>query len=236
MSSTSYQQAQPVRYTPVAALDTETRGAFIIRTYAHVVGAILAFAGIEMYLFSAGYAETIALKMLSVNWLLILGAFMLVGWLATRTAHTVESKAMQYLALGAFVVAEAIIFLPMLWMAFMYAPGAIESAASATLLGVIGLTAVAIITRKDFSFLRSVLVWGGIVALIAIVLAVVFGWQMGTWFSVGMIAFAGAAVLYDTSNVLHHYPQDKHVAAALELFASIALMFWYVLRLFMARD
>ena len=189
-----------------------------------------------MYLFSAGYAETIALKMLSVNWLLILGAFMLVGWLATRTAHTVESKAMQYIALGAFVVAEAIIFLPMLWMAFMYAPGAIESAASATLLGVIGLTAVAIITRKDFSFLRSVLVWGGIVALIAIVLAVVFGWQMGTWFSVGMIAFAGAAVLYDTSNVLHHYPQDKHVAAALELFASIALMFWYVLRLFMARD
>ncbi len=52
----------------------------------------------------------------------------------------------------------------------------------------------------------------------------------------GMIAFAGAAILYDTSNVLHHYPEDRHVAAALELFASVALLFWYVLRLFMSRE
>ena len=51
-----------------------------------------------------------------------------------------------------------------------------------------------------------------------------------------MIGFAGAAVLYDTSNILRHYPVDRHVAAALDLFGSIALMFWYVLRLFLARD
>jgi hypothetical protein len=52
-----------------------------------------------------------------------------------------------------------------------------------------------------------------------------------------MIGFAGAAILYDTSNVLHHYPEDRYVGAALQLFASVALMFWYVLRLFMgSRD
>jgi hypothetical protein len=51
-----------------------------------------------------------------------------------------------------------------------------------------------------------------------------------------MIGFAGAAILYDTSNVMRHYPEDRHVAAALELFASIALMFWYVLQLFLSRD
>jgi FtsH-binding integral membrane protein len=51
-----------------------------------------------------------------------------------------------------------------------------------------------------------------------------------------MIGLAGAAVLYDTSNILHHYPKDKYVAASLALFASIAMMFWYVLRLFMSRD
>jgi FtsH-binding integral membrane protein len=51
-----------------------------------------------------------------------------------------------------------------------------------------------------------------------------------------MIGFAGAAVLYDTSNILHHYPEDRYVAASLQRFASIALMFWYVLRLFMSRD
>src|SRR6202000_2743504 len=58
------------------------------------------------------------------------------------------------------------------------------------------------------------------------------GFQLGTWFSVAMIGFAGAAVLYDTSNIIHVYPEDRYVAAAMPLFASIALMFWYVLRLF----
>ena len=43
-------------------------------------------------------------------------------------------------------------------------------------------------------------------------------------------------ILYDTSNVLHHYPEDRYVAGALQLFASVALMFWYVLRIFMSRD
>ena len=56
----------------------------------------------------------------------------------------------------------------------------------------------------------------------------------GVFFSVALIAFAGAAILYDTSNVIHHFPEDRYVAASLELFASVALMFWYVLRLFIA--
>jgi FtsH-binding integral membrane protein len=75
--------------------------------------------------------------------------------------------------------------------------------------------------------------WGGILALIAMVGGLVFGFQLGTWFSVLMIGFAGAAVLYDTSNIIRIYPEDRYVAAAMQLFASIALMFWYVLRMLM---
>jgi FtsH-binding integral membrane protein len=123
-----------------------------------------------------------------------------------------------------------------LYIAVITQPAVIESAAGVTLLGTAGLTAVAFMTRKDFSFLRGLLMWGGILALVAIAGGVLFGFALGTWFSVAMIGFAGAAVLYDTSNVLHHYPEDRYVGAALELFASIALMFWYVLRLFMSRD
>jgi FtsH-binding integral membrane protein len=69
--------------------------------------------------------------------------------------------------------------------------------------------------------------------VVLIAASVLFGFQLGTMFSVGMVAFAGAAVLYDTSNVLHRYPEDRYVGAALQLFASIALMFWYVLRIFL---
>lgn len=221
---------------PVSALGIESRSAFILRVYNHVAMAIAAFAIIEVALFKSGLANEFA-PALAGNWLLVLGAFMLVGWGATHVAHRVESKPLQYLALGGFVLAEAIIFTPLLMAAMLYKPGIIESAAGVTLAGVAGLSAVAFITRKDFSFLRGMLVWGGILALIGIVASILLqSFTLGPWFSVAMIGFAGAAVLYDTSNIIHHYPEDKHVAAALQLFASVAMMFWYVLRLFMSRD
>ncbi|MDH3747140.1 MAG: Bax inhibitor-1 family protein [Gammaproteobacteria bacterium] len=220
---------------PVAGASVEDRSDFIWKCYAHVVGGILAFAGIEAYLFSSGIAERIAVPLLN-NWLLVLGAFMLVGWGASHVAHRLESTAAQYAGYALLVFAEAIIFAPMLFVAMIKQPGIIESAAGVTVLGCVGLIATAMITRKDFSFLRGMLVWGGMLALGGIVASLIFGFQLGTWFSVGMIGFAGAAVLYDTSNIMHHYPQNRYVAASMALFASIALMFWYVLRLFMSRD
>jgi hypothetical protein len=210
----------------------DSRAVFITRTYTHVVGGILGFILVELGLFESGIAGQIARYMFG-NWLLVLGAFMLIGWLATRTAQTTTSIGMQYFAYGAYVVAEAIIFVPLLYLANLKAPGTIDSATLITALGAGGLMVVAHRTRKDFSFLRAILMWGGILALIAIIGAVVFGAQLGTWFSVLMIGFAGAAVLYDTSNIIHYYPEDRYVSAAMQLFASIALMFWYVLRLLM---
>jgi len=220
---------------PVSTLSVEDRSNFIWKCYAHVVGAILAFAAIEVYLFQSGIAAAITQPMIG-NWFLVLAAFMLAGWGATHVAHRIESKNAQYAALAVFIVMQALIFAPMLFIAYMMEPGIIDSAAGVTILGSVGLVAVAMITRKDFSFLRGMLVWIGILALVAIVGSLMFGFELGTWFSVAMIGFAGAAVLYDTSNILHHYPQDKYVAASMQLFASIAMMFWYILRLFMSRD
>ena len=223
---------------PVSQLDADTRATFIMRTYVHLLGAILAFAGVEYVLFASGLAQPIAEAMMSVSWLLVLGGFMIVSWFASRAAATAESKAAQYGALAAFIVAEALIFVPLLYMAAFYTndPNLIGKAAWVTLLGFAGLTAVAFTTRKDFSFLGGMLKWGFVLALVAIVAGVLFGFELGTWFSVAMIGLAGAAILYDTSKVLNGYPEDRYVAAALQLFASVALMFWYVLRLFMARD
>jgi FtsH-binding integral membrane protein len=223
-------------YVPVSQRGVDTRAAFITRTYNHLMGAIVAFTLFEVWLFSSGLAEPIAAAMMSGSWLLVLGGFMLVSWFATRTAHTSSSIGAQYAALAALVAAYGILFVPMLFMADQMAPGAIQSAAVVTLLGFAGLTAVAFKTRKDFSFMGAMLRWIGVVAIVAIVASVLFGFELGTWFSVAMVAFAGGAILYDTSNVLHHYPEDRYVAGALQLFASVALMFWYVLRLFMSRD
>lgn len=224
------------RGATVSGLSTSSRATFISRTYAHLCGAIFVFTGIEVYLFQSGLAEKLARAMMGVSWLLILGGFVLVSWLASRTAHRAASKGAQYGALAAFVVAEAIIFVPLLYLAQSVANGVIESAATVTLLGFAALTVVVFVTRKDFSFLRAALFWGGLLALGLIVGAVLFKFNLGTWFSVGMVVLAGASILYDTSNVLHHYPEDRYVGAALELFASVALMFWYVLRLFLSRN
>ena len=227
---------QPV---PVAQATEDVRSRFIVRTYNHLFGAIALFTLIEIVLFKTGMAEKIAVA-LAGNWLLVLGGFMLVGWFSSRAAATSKSLSSQYLALVAFVAAEAIIFIPLLFIANAYSQqfdesNVIASAAGTTILGCAGLTIVAFVTRKDFSFLRGFLMWGGIVALLLIVASALFGFYMGTWFSVAMIGFAGAAVLYDTSNVLHRYEEDRYVAASLQLFSSIALMFYYVLMLFTSR-
>jgi FtsH-binding integral membrane protein len=225
----------PEAYRPVAAIGVDARARFIARTYNHLLGAIVGFTLFEWILFSTGTAESIARSLLGVNWLLVLGGFMLVSWAASRAAMSSTSRSTQYAALAGFVVAEGIIFVPLLYIANEVAPGAIQSAALVTLLGFGGLTAVAMRTRKDFSFLGGMLRWGFVVALVAIVGGVVFGFELGTWFCVAMVGFAGAAILYDTSNVLHHFPEDRYVAASLQLFASVALMFWYVLQLFISR-
>jgi len=226
----SYQPA-----IPVIELDEKSRGQFISRTYNHLFVAISVFTLLEIFLFKAGWAEPMAKAMLGTSWLLVLGGFMVVSWLARGVAHRAGSKPAQYAALAGYVVAQAIIFVPLLWLANRYAPGAITSAAAITFLAFTALTLVVFFTRKDFSFLRGILMWGGIIALVLIVGGAIFGFQLGTYFSVAMVALAGAAILYDTSNVLHHYPEDRYVAAALELFASVALMLWYVLRLLMSR-
>ena len=230
MNMDSYSQT-----APVIELDENSRGRFVARAYNHLFGAIVAFVLLEVFLFQTGMAQNIASVLLSGSWLLVLGGFVVVSWLARSVAHRSTSRAAQYAALAGYVVAEAIVFVPLLYVADKLAPGVIASAAVVTFLGFVGLSLVAFITRKDFSFLRGILFWGGIVALVLIVAGVIFGFQLGTFFSVGMVALAGAAILYDTSNILHHYPQDRYVAASLELFASVALMFWYVLRLFMSR-
>lgn len=225
---------QPDSLQGVYHASVQTRAQFIMRTYVHLFGAILAFTGIEVFLFSSGFAPQIAQAMLGTSWLLVLGAFMVVAWLGSHFAHTSASKPVQYAALTGYVIAEAIIFVPLLYIADAKAPGAIQSAAIVTLFGFAGLTAVAFTSRKDFSFLGSVIKWGGIVALVGIGASLVFGFQLGVFFSIAMVGLAGAAILYDTSNVLRHFPEDRYVGASLQLFASVALMFWYVLRIFMS--
>ena len=220
-------------YSGEASID---RSGFLLRVYGHLLGAVAVFVLIETWLFRTGLARPIAEALLGVNWLLVLGAFMIVGWLARGLAARAGGLGVQYAGLLLYVVVQAIIFVPLLLIADHQAGGGvIGSAALLTALGFTGLTLIVIQTRKDFSFLGGLLRWGGILALLAIAGAVFFQWNLGAWFSLAMIALAGGAILHDTSKIINEWPDDRYVGAALELFASVALMFWYILRLLSAR-
>jgi FtsH-binding integral membrane protein len=223
----------------VARASADERSAFIRRTYLHLAGAILSFTLLEAALLGPLLPAMMPLleKMVGggYSWLVVLGAFMVVGWIADRWAQSDRSSAMQYLGLGLYVVAEAFIFMPLLYLATLLTdPNVIPTAGLLTGALFIGLTGTVFITRKDFSFMRGALMIGGFVALGVIVCSILFGFQLGTVFSVVMVALAGGYILYYTSNVLHHYRPDQHVAASLALFAAVALMFWYILRLVMS--
>ncbi len=224
--------------SPAAVAAPSERAAFIRKTYLHLAFAILAFIGIEWVLLQQSWIDSLIGMMMGgrISWLIVLGAFMGVSWLAEVLASSNASRGVQYVGLGIFVLAEAIIFLPLLYIALMVAQdGALIMKAGACTACVFGgLTLAAFTTRKDFSFFRSFLMIGGFVAMGIIVVSLIFGFSLGTFFAGAMAIFASIAILYNTSNIIHHYETDQYVSASLSLFASVALLFWYILRIFLS--
>jgi FtsH-binding integral membrane protein len=219
-----------------AQADVDERAGFIRKTYLHLLGAVVAFIGIEAALLSTPLAErmleTIAAKPMS--WLVVLGAFIGVSWLANSWALSATSLPKQYLGLGRYVAAQAVIFLPLLYLAQVAGPpNVIANAAILTAFIFAGLTVFVFVTKGDFSFLRTGLFIVAWAAFATIVCSILFGFDLGIWFSGAMILLASGYIVYDTSNVLHHYRIGQHVAAALALFAAVALLFWWILRLLM---
>lgn len=235
MNNTGY--ANPFKVAIDAPASERT--AFIRQTYLHLGFAILGFIAVEWFLLNQSWSPALIQKMVGgMGWLIVLGVFMGVSFLANRLAESEASRGTQYLGLILFVVAEAFIFMPLLYMAMVYSnDGQVILKAGVTTGFVFGgITFAAFATGKDFSFLRGFLMVGGFVAMGIIIVSIIFGFNLGTIFAGAMALFAAVSILYNTSNIIHHYRTDQYVSASLSLFASVALLFWYILRIFMSRD
>lgn len=222
----------------VAGASLDRRITFVRLTYGHLTGAIGLFVLLSYLLLEAGLGERIIAMMGNnqATWLLLLGGFMVLGYIATWMAQASKSLGTQYLGLFMYTLGWSVMFSPVIFIVttFPQFAGVLSQAAILTLSTFAGLSAYVFLSKKDFSFLGPILAIVGICAFGIIILGVLFGWTLGLWFSVAMILFSAGAVLYSTSKVIHEFGTDQYVAAALELFAAIALMFWYVLRLLMA--
>ena len=222
----------------VAEAAPSARAEFIQKTYLHLAGAIGAFALFAALLLQIPGVERFAWSMTNgMMWLVVLGAFMAVSWIADRWASSDTSRGMQYAGLGLYTLAQAVIFLPLLLIATKYVPQdshVLGKAALITALMVAGITATAFLTNKDFSFMRGFLMIGGFVAAGVIVASIIFKFDLGIIFAGAMCLFASGSILYTTSNIIHPYRTDQYVAASLALVAGVALLFWYVLRIVIA--
>lgn len=213
------------------------RADFYKKTYLHVALSILAFIGVETILLKTVPVEIIAMMFgQRYTWLLIIGVFWLASILASKWSLS-QSKSTQYLGLGFYVLLEAVIFMPMLYIATNMVGGAnvIFQAATLTIAMFAGISAVAFTSKRDFSFLRNIIVIGGFISIGLIVGGMLFGFNLGLWFSVGMTILASATILYQTSKLKDSYGTDQYVGAALQLFASIMLLFWYILSILMSK-
>ena len=218
------------------------RVAFIKRTYAHVAVAILAFAGIEGLLLSTSLGEqfiqTVFARGGNGAMLVLLLLFVGGGYLAQYWAFAATTRPMQYAGLALYVLLEVVIFLPMLYVADRYFADqhVIAKAGIMTMTIFAGLTAAVFVTKQDFSFLGPILgvISFGVIGLI--ICAMLFHLDLGTWFSFAMVGLAAAFIIYDTSNILHRFRTDQDVGAALQLFASVALLFYYILRILMSSN
>ncbi|SIP96684.1 Bax inhibitor-1 family protein [Chryseobacterium sp. RU33C] len=210
---------------------------FYKKTYLHVALSILAFIGVETILLKTVPKEVIFMMFeQKYIWLLIIGVFWLASVLASKWSLS-QSKSTQYMGLGFYILLEAIIFMPLLFIATNIEGGAnlIFQAATLTIAMFAGISAVAFTSKRDFSFLRNIIVIGGFISIGLIVGGMIFGFNLGLWFSVGMVILASATILYQTSKLKDSYGTNQYVGAALQLFASIMLLFWYILSILMNR-
>ena len=245
MTEAEFQASTPYARFGSAAIDApvDARRTFIRKTYTHLTAAIYGLVALEFLYFNTlplgDWVETMFAQ--RWGWLALFGGYMVISWIANSWARSDTSPAMQYAGLFTYVFAFSVILCPLLWIAndFSLKLGgtgysAIAVAAVATLALFAVLTATVFLTRKDFSFLGPILGISGLLIFGAILLGAFGLFNLGTGFCMLLVVFAAGAILYDTSNILHHYRTEQYVAASLALFASVGLLFWYILQIVMS--
>lgn len=235
---------QAVRSIPgaVATVGVSDRLVFLRKTYALLGVALVGLVAIAGGTMLAAPETSLALSRWALtgtwSWLVVLGLFMLVGYVAERLAWSQTSRALQYAGLALAVVAQGLLLQPLLWVVLAKTGGAagavIAQGVLVTLVIFIGLSATVFVTRKDFSFLRGALVIGSFAALGIILASALLGFNLGVVFAGAMVLLLAGYILFHTSQVLSQFPPSAHVAGALVLFASVATLFWYVLQLLLA--
>lgn len=238
----------------VATLGVSDRVAFLRKTYGLLGVALVGFAVLTAGMMRLATETSLRFSAWAftgqLNWLIVIGLFMLVGYIARRLAMSETSRGLQLLGLGIFVAAESALLQPLLWILILrfgnhamlgagvllsgHATAILMQAVVITLAIFVGLTLTVFVTKKDFSFLGGMLTVASFAVLGVILASILFGFSLGAFFCGAVILIMAGYILYQTSLVMSYFPPTAYVAAALMLFSTIATLFWYVLQLLMS--
>ena len=239
----------------VATMGVSDRVAFLRKTYAHLGVALIAFAVLTAGIIRVAPETSLRFSAWALggrlNWLVVMGLFILVGYIAEHLARSSTSRGVQYAGLAIGVTSWSLLLQPILWVLFLrfgnpemvrvsgaglltgQAASILMQAVVITLAIFIGLTATVFITKKDFSFMRGALAIGSFAALGVIIASLAFGFSLGALFCGAMILLMAGYILFQTSLVMSYFPPSGYVAASLMLFSTVAMLFWYVLQMLM---
>ena len=211
----------------------DVRLAFIRKVYSLFLLSLLASTVVTAAVMTTPVAMNLAAKYWFVWLILYIGLSWCSGWIASQGA------VVGYTLLAVLSAVTGLFFGPTItFYAANVGIDVVYQAFGLTSAIFGGLTAYVFITKKDFSFLGGLL-WMGIFALVAfgvLGMFIDFSFQLRHAMTLaGVLLFVGF-ILYDTSNILHHYREDQYVVAAVAIYLDFVILFMKLLRLLGRRD
>ena len=213
---------QPVT---AAQVSVEERMSFVRKVYALFFAATLFAVG------GVGLGITVKpLLRFAFEHPFIMLIVMLGGVVGAQAVRHV--RGLNLLALFAFTTLTGVVISPLIAIYTQLNPASILQAGVLTVGIFGGLTAYVFVSKKDFSFMRGMLMTGLIVVILAGVVNIFLGASaLGFAVAAAALLLFSGFVLYDTSNIIRRYPTNEYVAGALSLYLDAFNIFLALLRI-----
>jgi FtsH-binding integral membrane protein len=211
----------------------DVRLTFIRKVYSLFLVSLLSSTGVTAAVMMLPEVADLAGRYSLVFLLLYIGLSWCSGWIAE------QGPVVGAMLLSALSVVTGLVFGPTIsFYAANVGIGVVYQALGLTSAIFGGLTVYVFVTKQDFSFLRGLL-WMGMFAIVAFAVLgmfINFSFELRHALTLaGVLLFIGF-ILYDTSNIVHHYREDQAIVAAVAIYLDFVILFMKLLRLLSRRD
>ncbi|MBK1674671.1 BAX inhibitor protein [Ectothiorhodospira shaposhnikovii] len=195
----------------------------VIRNTYMLLSMTLAFSAVMAFVAMAVGAKP-------VHWLFMLAFFIGFPFLINYLRNSIWSLPLVFVFTG--VMGYILGPIVGMYLSLPNGPGVVGGALASTALVFVGLSAYALTTRKDFSFLGGFVFVGFLVILAAIVANLFLAIPaLSLAISSAVVLLVSAAILWDTSRMVHD-GEANYVVMTVSLFANIYVLFLHLMNLF----